>query len=58
MASTKNLSNASGEDHVDPWNVTSGSEKGIDYIKLIGITLSKHQSFAFKIALILVSFFR
>ena len=48
MASTKNLSNASGEDHVDPWNVTSGSEKGIDYNKLIGITLLKHQKFCFQ----------
>lgn len=47
MASTKNLSDASGEDHVDPWNVTSGSEKGIDYNKLIGIFL-KLSSIVFK----------
>lgn len=28
--------NTDSEDVVDPWNVTSASEKGVDYDKLIG----------------------
>lgn len=45
MASTKNLNDTSDKDHVDPWNVTSGSEKGIDYNKLIGIFFYNFQVF-------------
>ena len=33
--STKPNDNSSNDDIVDPWNVTSTSEKGIDYDKLI-----------------------
>jgi hypothetical protein len=30
------------EDHVDPWNVTSASETGVDYDKLIRIDILFH----------------
>ena len=29
-----------GEDQVDPWNVASSSETGVNYDKLIGIKLN------------------
>lgn len=33
----ENNENGEGDDFVDPWNVTSKSETGVDYDKLISI---------------------